>query len=94
MNVSGFHICNPYCGRCKPSKSPLLICPECGVSNDPDLGEVGHCKVCNARLPEPKSPEPVYCNCIEDMCARPCGQAIMDFPANIRRVCIYHTPLK
>lgn len=86
------HVCNPYCGRCKPPKEPLLICPACGTYNDPEQGEYGACKACGAHLPPRVLPTPIMCKRISQMCARPCKQG--EKPARQPSAsCRYHTPL-
>ena len=71
---TSMHVCNPYCGRCKPPREPLLHCPACKAINDPLKGEFGLCKRCGAALPPRKLPEAAYCNRVGAMCANPCGQ--------------------
>ena len=86
------HVCNPYCGRCKPPKEPLLTCTACGTDNDPELGEYGVCKACGAPLPERTLPEPIMCLRINEMCAKPCGLGKVE-PRVKTAKCSYHTPM-
>lgn len=91
--TGAMHPCNPYCGICKPPKEPLLICPACNEENDPELGEFGSCKNCGAALPPRKVPEPIMCQKIDQICARPCESGKRETRNKIVR-CIYHTPLE
>ena len=86
------HVCNPYCGRCKPPKEPLLACTACGTFNDPERGEFGRCKECGAELPPRILPTPIKCLRIGQMCARPCKQG--EKPGRLpNATCTHHTPL-
>lgn len=91
MAPTSMHVCNPYCGRCKPSKEPLLVCPECGVDNNPELGEHTNCKNCGTKLPPRKIPEPILCLRIDQICARPCGLGSI-IPRIKTKTCTHHTP--
>lgn len=88
-----FHVCNPYCGKCKPPREPLLICSQCETTNDPEQGEFGFCKACGAQLPPRQVPEPIFCAIVDEMCARPCGRGKdPSISRTTSRRCIYHTP--
>jgi len=89
---TSMHVCNPYCGACKPPKEPLLICPACSTSNDPEAGEFAKCKTCGAELPPRKLPVPILCLRINQLCARPCGLGSKP-PRSFVKHCLHHTPL-
>jgi len=89
---TSMHVCNPYCGACKPPKEALLICPSCGEGNDPGSGEFGNCKACGAKLPPRQIPKPIMCLKINQMCANPCGLG-SKAPRVVVKACVHHTPL-
>lgn len=86
------HVCNPYCGRCKPPKEPLRVCPTCGAYDDSEHSEHGTCKECGGILPPRVLPQPLLCKRINQMCARPCKQGEKP-PRTPVASCRYHTPL-
>lgn len=72
--ATSMHVCNPYCGKCKPPKEPLLECPSCKTMNDPTKGDYKTCRRCGASLPPRKLPVPAFCSRVDAMCANPCGR--------------------
>lgn len=88
--LNSFHVCNPYCGKCRPPKERPLICPQCNRLNDPTQGEIDTCVVCGADLPERTLPVPEYCNLIKEICNNPCGKKNRSSGTE-KVVCIYHT---
>lgn len=89
---TSMHVCNPYCGKCKPSKEPLLPCPECGTMNDPTRGDYEHCRRCGTKLPERKLPVPAFCTRVDAVCANPCGKK-GGLPLSDGERCVYFTPV-
>lgn len=87
---SSFHVCNPYCGKCRPPKEKPLICPACEAFNDPTLGEFGSCKACGALLPERQLPVPEHCLVVDKVCANPCGRSKKAFEYG-KGSCVYHS---
>lgn len=89
---TSMHVCNPYCGKCKPPKEPLLLCPGCGTMNDPTRGDYEHCRRCGTKLPERKLPVPAHCARVDAVCANPCGRKNGSPLSNGER-CVYFTPV-
>lgn len=67
------HVCNPYCGKCRPPLERPLVCPECETLNYPERGETEFCKKCGARLPEREIRPVIRCSRSGLVCANPCG---------------------
>lgn len=90
--MSGFHICHPQCGRCKPPKPPMRVCEGCGWVNSAEA-EVVSCIKCGTTLPEVKKPVPIHCLQIDKKCMNPCGRGsvppVAMFPG---KTCMHHTP--
>ena len=89
---SGFHVCSPYCGYCKPPKKFALRCESCGWT-DYDGEGAGACPKCGAALPLPKPPAPIRCAYVDEVCIDPCGRGRDAKPGMVRQQkCSYHTP--
>lgn len=90
----GFHVCNPYCGKCKPPKERPVICENCGALNELAPDEPRICKKCGAMVPERVVPEPLLCKVIGEWCANPCKRG-EEVPRLVsQKKCIYHTPMR
>ena len=90
--MGGFHMCSPYCGRCKPPLPPARTCGVCGrVELDPIAFT---CKECGALLPKVQKPAPIFCEQILQTCANPCGRGRKAVSGGLAGAkCPYHTPL-
>lgn len=93
MGSMGYgHVCNPYCGRCRPPKEKPLLCVQCDTANFPDRGEFGVCKKCGAELPERRLPIPARCEHAGLICANPCGKSSEPQPLGRLVPCSFRTP--
>lgn len=88
---TSMHVCNPFCGKCKPPREPLLECPECKTMNDPLRGDSELCKRCGAKLPPRKLPVPAFCTRVGEICVNPCGRKNGE-PMPLGSHCVYFTP--
>ncbi|MDO4289900.1 MAG: hypothetical protein Q4C41_01555 [Eggerthellaceae bacterium] len=74
----GCWICNPLCGRCRPTPYKSATCPDCGTVNLFEKARIVAggpllCKKCKRDLTADVTPKVVKCNYSGKLCAYPCG---------------------
>lgn len=82
------YVCNPQCGRCRPSRPKPAKCPQCGklvmVDVESVLAQRCACSACGGALP---LPEALTCRFCGKRCRIPCARACKEPEDGVLQEC-------
>ena len=82
------YVCNPQCGKCRPSRPKPVKCKACGKLTMPEVEDVLRgrcsCRECENDLPLPES---LWCAFCGKHCRIPCARARKEPEDGIMQEC-------